>query len=179
VSRVGREPIAVPAGVQVEIDGSRVAVAGPRGRLEHRLPRGIAAARDGMRLVLRREGESRQLRALHGLSRTLVANMVQGVTEGFSKSLELVGTGYRASKSGRRLVLSVGYSHQVELDPPEGLEFDVPAANSVTVRGIDKQAVGQLAAEVRAVRPPSAYGEGKGIRYSGERVRLKQGKTGK
>ncbi len=176
---MGRQPIDLPDGVELQVDGDRVMVGGPRGRLEHRLPRGIAIERDGRRVAVSRHGDARQVRALHGLSRTLVANMVTGVTQGFSKSLDLVGTGYRAAKNGRKLVLTVGFSHPVEVEPPTGLEIDVPVVTNVVVRGIDKQAVGQLAADIRAVRPPSSYGEGKGIRYTGERVRLKQGKTGK
>lgn len=152
---------------------------GPRGALRQALPTGIAVERQDGRLLVRRAGDERRLRALHGLTRSLIANMVAGVTQGFSKSLELVGTGYRASKSGRKLVLTVGYSHPVEVEPPEGVEVEVPSATSVVVRGVDKQLVGQVAADIRAVRPPSVYGEGKGIRYAGERVRHKQGKTGK
>ena len=178
VSRVGRKPIPVPAGVQVSTDAGTVAVKGPRGELRHALPSGITAeVKDGRLHVLRADDERRQ-RALHGLSRSLLANMVQGVTGGFAKPLELVGTGYRAAKSGRKLVLTVGYSHPVEIDPPAGVEIDVPNPASVVVRGIDKQAVGQLAAIIRDVRPPEPY-LGKGIRYSGERVRRKVGKTGK
>lgn len=179
MSRVGRAPIEVPAGVDVRIEGPSVTVAGPRGALQRVLPEGIEAVREDGRLLVRRSGDDRRRRALHGLSRSLVANMVVGVTQGFAKPLELVGTGYRAAKSGRRLVLTVGYSHPVEIDPPDGVEIDVPAANSVVVRGLDKQVVGQVAADIRSVRPPSVYGEGKGIRYAGERVRHKQGKTGK
>ncbi len=179
LSRVGLRPISIPKGVQVALEDAAVEVRGPKGSLSRRLPNGIAVERSGDALRVRREEEERHLRALHGLTRTLVANMVEGVTNGFSKSLELVGTGYRAAKNGRKLVLTVGYSHTVEVDPPDGIEIDVPAANSIVVRGIDKQVVGQVAADIRAVRPPSVYGVGKGIRYAGERVRLKEGKTGK
>ena len=179
MSRVGRQPIDLPAGVELQVKDGRVEVAGPRGRLAWDLPEGIRVEREGMRVLVRRAGDDRRLKALHGLSRSLVANMVTGVATGFSKALELVGTGYRAAKSGRKLVLTVGYSHPVEIEPPPGIEIEVPAPNSVVVRGADKQLVGQVAANIRAVRPPSAYGEGKGIRYAGERVRLKQGKTGK
>jgi len=169
----------VPKGVQLKVDGPSVTVRGPRGELRHTLAAGIELAVEGDQALVRRLNEERRSRALHGLSRTLVANMVQGVTEGFSKSLDLVGTGYRAAKSGTKLVLTVGYSHPVEVVPPAGIDLEVPAVSSVVVRGIDKQLVGQVAAEIRAVRKPSAYGEGKGIRYTGERVRTKEGKTGK
>jgi len=179
LSRVGRRPIAIPQGVAVHRRDARVEVQGPRGTLSHDLPLGIALEMQGDTMVVARENDERRARALHGLTRTLVANMVEGVTTGFAKSLDLVGTGYRASKGGRKLLLTVGFSHPVEIDPPDGIEIDVPAPNSVIVRGIDKQQVGQVAANIRHVRPPSAYGEGKGIRYTGERVRLKEGKTGK
>ncbi len=178
MSRVGRKPIPVPAGVQVSTDAGTVSVKGPKGELQHALPAGISAeVKDGRLHVLRTDDERRQ-RALHGLSRSLLANMVQGVTGGFTKPLELVGTGYRAAKSGRKLVLTVGFSHPVEIEPPAGVEVDVPNPASVVVRGIDKQAVGQLAAIIRDVRPPEPY-LGKGIRYAGEHVRRKVGKTGK
>lgn len=179
VSRVGRRPIAIPKGVQMRVDGSRVFVKGPKGELQQTLPEGIDVAVGAEQVEVTRTDDQRRSRALHGLSRTLVANMVDGVTTGFTKSLDLVGTGYRAAKSGKKIVLTVGYSHPVEIDPPAGVELDVPAANSVIVRGIDKQLVGQTAANIRAVRKPSAYGEGKGIRYTGEHVRVKEGKTGK
>ncbi len=179
MSRVGRRPIRIPNGVEFRIEPGTVSVRGPKGELRQALPEGIAVTvEDGTASVSRRT-DDRRLRALHGLSRTLVANMVDGVTQGFSKSLDLVGTGYRAAKSGRKVVLTVGYSHPVEVEPPVGVELEVPAVNSIVVRGIDKQIVGQVAANIRAVRKPSAYGEGKGIRYTGERVRVKEGKTGK
>jgi len=179
VSRVGRRPIALPGGVQLRIEGSRVSVKGPKGELQQTLPAGIAVQVEGDHAVVTRPDDERRSRALHGLSRTLVANMVDGVTQGFSKSLDLVGTGYRAAKSGKKIVLTVGYSHPVEVQPPAGVDLEVPAPNSIVVRGIDKQLVGQTAADIRSVRKPSAYGEGKGIRYTGERVRVKEGKTGK
>jgi large subunit ribosomal protein L6 len=175
---VGRKPIPVPAGVQVSTEAGTVRVKGPKGELSHPLPAGIAAEVKDGRLLVSRSDDERQQRALHGLSRSLLANMVQGVTTGFSKPLELVGTGYRAAKSGKKLVLTVGYSHPVEIDPPAGIDIDVPNPASVVVRGIDKQAVGQLAAVIRDVRPPEPY-LGKGIRYAGEHVRRKVGKTGK
>lgn len=178
MSRVGRKPIPVPAGVQVDVAGDHLRVKGPKGEMEHDLPSGVNVELKDGQLRVGRVSDAREHRALHGLSRTLVANMVEGVSQGFAKSLELVGTGYRASKSGRKLVLTVGYSHPVEIDPPAGVEIDVPAVASVVVRGFDKQAVGQVAAHVRAVRPPEPY-LGKGIRYAGEKVRRKVGKTGK
>ena len=152
---------------------------GPKGELQRDLPPGIAVALDADHADVTRKDDERRSRALHGLSRTLVSNMVDGVTQGFTRSLDLVGTGYRAAKSGRKVVLTVGYSHPVEIDPPAGVDLEVPAPNSILVRGIDKQLVGQTAANIRSVREPSAYGEGKGIRYTGERVRVKEGKTGK
>jgi large subunit ribosomal protein L6 len=178
LSRVGRKPIPVPAGVQVSTEDGAVRVKGPKGELRRELPQGIRAEVADGRLHVLRSGDDRQQRALHGLVRSLLANMVEGVTNGFSKTLELVGTGYRAAKSGRKLVLTVGYSHPVEIEPPAGLEIEVPNPASVVVRGIDKQAVGQLAAIIRDVRPPEPY-LGKGIRYAGEHVRRKVGKTGK
>ena len=179
MSRVGRQPIPVPNGVTVTVEGNTVRVRGPKGQLEETLPGAVRVRVADGRVEVTRQDDERESRALHGLSRTLVANMVEGVVSGFQKSLDLVGTGYRAAKSGSKLVLTVGYSHPVEIAPPAGIEVDVPAANSVVVRGIDKQLVGQVAANVRAVRRPSAYGEGKGIRYTGERVRTREGKTGK
>ncbi len=179
MSRVGKRPIPIPTGVQVKVDGAQVGVRGPKGELHHMLPDGISVTVDGAEAQVLRKDEERRTRALHGLSRTLVANMVEGVTQGFSKSLDLVGTGYRAAKSGQKVVLTVGYSHPVEVVPPSGIDLEVPAPNAIVVRGIDKHLVGQVAANIRAVRKPSAYGEGKGIRYTGERVRTKEGKTGK
>ncbi|HVB10262.1 MAG TPA: 50S ribosomal protein L6 [Bacillota bacterium] len=178
MSRVGRKPIPVPAGVQVSTDHGTVRVKGPKGELVQELPQGIEAELKDGRLLVSRADDERHQRALHGLSRSLLANMVEGVTGGFTKPLELVGTGYRAAKAGRKLILTVGYSHPVEIEPPDGVEIDVPTPASVVVRGIDKQAVGQLAAVIRDVRPPEPY-LGKGIRYAGEHVRRKVGKTGK
>ena len=179
VSRVGRRPIPLPDGVECGVQGEAVVVKGPKGRLQQSLPGGMRLVVEGRVARVERPDDERRSRSLHGLSRTLVANMVDGVTTGFTRSLDLVGTGYRATKSGRNLVLTVGFSHPVEIVPPEGIDIEVPATNNVLVRGIDKQAVGQLAADIRSVRKPSAYGEGKGIRYTGERVRTKEGKTGK
>lgn len=178
MSRIGKQPIAVPAGVQVTIEGRTVRVKGPKGELRHTLPGPIRAALQDGQLIVSRADEERSSRALHGLSRSLLANMVQGVSVGFQKALEIQGTGYRAAKSGRKLVLTVGFSHPVEIEPPAGVEVEVPAPTSVIVKGTDKQAVGQVAADIRAVRKPEPY-LGKGIRYSGERVRRKAGKAGK
>lgn len=178
MSRVGKQPIVLPAGVELKLDGNRVSVKGPKGQLSREVSPEMIIQLDGNTLHVSRPSDERQHRALHGLTRTLIANMVDGVTTGFSKSLELVGTGYRASKSGRKLILTVGYSHPVELDPPAGIEVEVPNTSAVTVKGTDKEAVGAFTAQIRGIRPPEPY-LGKGIRYAGERVRRKVGKTGK
>ncbi|HHT28212.1 MAG TPA: 50S ribosomal protein L6 [Firmicutes bacterium] len=178
MSRIGRKPIPVPPGVEVVINGSAVKVKGPKGELSRVLPDEITMSlADGQIDVTRPSDEGRH-RALHGLTRTLVANMVEGVTKGFEKSLEISGVGYRASKQGTKLVLQVGYSHPVEINPPAGIEIDVPAPTKITVRGIDKEAVGAMAAEIRRVREPEPY-LGKGIKYANERIRRKAGKAGK
>lgn len=178
MSRIGKQPIPVPGGVQVDISARAVRVKGPKGELSYVLPEPISAElRDGS-IVLTRRDDERQTRALHGLARSLVANMVRGVSAGFERTLELHGTGYRVAKSGRNVVLTVGYSHPVEVAPPAGIEFDVPNPNTIVVKGADKQLVGQVAANIRAVREPEPY-LGKGIRYAGERVRRKVGKAGK
>ena len=176
MSRIGRAPIPVPDGVTVDIDGQKVVVSGPRGELRHTIvePIRINNQDDGTLLVTRPTDRGPH-RALHGLSRTLVANMVEGVSNGFERQLEIVGVGYRAQLKGTTLEMAVGYSHPVTIEPPEGIAFDVPAPTQVVVRGIDKQAVGQIAAVIRAVRPPEPY-KGKGIRYAGEVVRRKVGK---
>ena len=179
MSRVGRQPIELPSGVELDVAARTVRVSGPKGKLEHELPVGITVERAGSQVRVQRSSDERMQRALHGLSRSLVANMVVGVSQGFSRSLDLVGTGYRAVKTGGKVVVTVGYSHPVDIPAPAGIEIEVPVVNQVVVRGIDKQLVGQVAADIRAIRRPSAYGEGKGIRYTGERVRVKQGKTGK
>ncbi|MBX6378988.1 MAG: 50S ribosomal protein L6 [Clostridia bacterium] len=178
MSRVGKAPVPVPAGVEVTIEGRLIRVKGPKGELQWEVPDRIEVRReDGVLRVTRRDDERRS-RSLHGLSRTLIANMVLGVSQGFQKTLELVGTGYRAAKSGSRLVLTVGYSHPVEFEPPAGVAIEVPNPTTVIVQGADKQKVGQVAAQIRSVRPPEPY-LGKGIRYAGERVRRKAGKAGK
>jgi large subunit ribosomal protein L6 len=177
MSRIGNAPIELPAGVEVDAKDGVVAVKGPRGRLEERIDSRIALSVDDGVVTLSRADEERNTRALHGLSRALVYNMVTGVTEGYEKQLELIGVGYRAALNGSRLELQVGFSHPVVIDAPDGIEFEVPDNTRIVVRGIDKQQVGQVAANVRAVRKPEPY-KGKGIRYVGERVRRKAGKAG-
>jgi large subunit ribosomal protein L6 len=175
MSRIGKRPIDVPAGVNVSIDPGRVMVSGPLGELHQQVPARIAIAREDDRLVVTRPTERGDDRALHGLTRTLVANMVEGVTKGFEKKLQIQGVGYRAALRGTALELNVGFSHPVVIDAPKGISFEVPTPTEVTVKGIDKQQVGEIAAQVRKVRPPEPY-KGKGIRYEGEYVRRKVGK---
>jgi large subunit ribosomal protein L6 len=178
MSRVGRMPIVVPAGVVVNIKGGDVTVTGPKGELRRQFSPEIAITIDDGTLYISRPSDSRQHRSLHGLTRSLLANMVKGVSQGFEKELEVVGVGYRAEKSGDKLMLRVGYSHIVEISPLPGVSLAVEGVNKIKVMGIDKETVGQMAAEIRAVRPPDTY-KGKGIRYAGEVVRLKAGKAGK
>jgi large subunit ribosomal protein L6 len=175
MSRIGRKPINVPSGVLVSVDPGRVTVSGPRGELRSVVPQRITIEQEDGVITVTRPTERGEDRALHGLTRTLVANMVEGVTNGFEKRLEIQGVGYRATMSGTTLELQVGYSHPVRIVPRQGIEFEVPAPTQVIVRGIDKQMVGQTAAEIRKVRPPEPY-KGKGIRYDGEFVRRKVGK---
>jgi large subunit ribosomal protein L6 len=175
MSRIGRKPIPVPAGVSVAIEPERVTVNGPKGELFERIHRDITVEQVGEELVVKRPTDRGEHRALHGLTRSLVANMVEGVTNGFEKRLEIQGVGYRASLRGTALELNVGYSHPVVVDAPAGITFEVPTQTEVIVKGIDKQQVGEIAAEVRDVRPPEPY-KGKGIRYQGEYVRRKVGK---
>jgi large subunit ribosomal protein L6 len=175
MSRIGRQPITVPAGVIVSVDPGRVTVSGPRGELRAVVPQRMKIDQEDGTITVTRPTERGEDRALHGLTRTLVANMVEGVTNGFEKRLEIQGVGYRAAMSGTNLELQVGYSHPVRITPRQGIEFEVPAPTQVVVRGIDKQLVGQTAAEIRKVRPPEPY-KGKGIRYEGEFVRRKVGK---
>jgi large subunit ribosomal protein L6 len=175
MSRIGKRPIEVPAGVLVSIDPGRVTVSGPRGELRQDVPQRISIVQEEGQIVVTRPTERGEDRALHGLARTLVANMVEGVTSGFEKRLELQGVGYRAALAGSNLELAVGYSHPVRIVPRQGIEFEVPTPTEIVVRGIDKQMVGQTAAEIRKVRPPEPY-KGKGIRYQGEYVRRKVGK---
>ena len=175
MSRIGKKPIEVPAGVIVSVDPGRVTVSGPKGELRQVVPSRMQIAQDEGTILVSRPTERGEDRALHGLTRTLIANMVEGVTQGFEKKLEIQGVGYRAALSGTDLELQVGYSHSVKIKPRHGIEFEVPVPTQVVVRGIDKQVVGQTAAEIRRVRPPEPY-KGKGIRYEGERVRRKVGK---
>src|SRR5438309_9240214 len=175
MSRIGKRPIEIPSGVTVSVDPGRVAVAGPLGTLQQQVPARMQVAQEEATIVVTRPTERGEDRALHGLTRTLIANMVEGVTKGFEKRLEIQGVGYRASLRGTDLELNVGYSHPVVLKAPQGITFEVPTPTEVIVKGIDKQQVGQTAAEVRKVRPPEPY-KGKGIRYEGEYVRRKVGK---
>jgi large subunit ribosomal protein L6 len=178
MSRIGKAPIDVPPGVVVNIKGNKITVTGPKGELCRLFSPDMSINLDDNTLSVSRPSDSRQHRSRHGLTRSLLANMVKGVSQGFEKELEIVGVGYRAEKSGDKLVLRVGYSHLVEISPPSGVSLAVEGTNKIKVTGIDKEAVGQMAAEIRAVRPPDAY-KGKGIRYAGELVRLKAGKAGK
>ena len=175
MSRIGKRPIEVPAGVIVSIDPGRVTVSGPKGELRQDVPQRMQIAQDESVITVTRPTERGEDRALHGLTRTLIANTVEGVTQGFEKRLDNQGLGYRAALAGTDLELQVGYSHSVKIKPRQGIEFEVPIPTQVIVRGIDKQAVGQTAAEIRKVRPPEPY-KGKGIRYEGEHVRRKVGK---
>ncbi len=179
MSRIGRSPITVPAGVDVALEGRRVTVKGPRGTLERELPPDITVRQDDGVLLVERPDDERMHRALHGLTRSLVNNMVVGVTQGFQKDLEIVGVGYRAAAAGpTTLELALGFSHPVRVEAPEGVTFEVPAPTRITVRGIDKEAVGQVAANIRKLRKPEPY-KGKGVRYAGEVVRRKAGKAAK
>lgn len=171
-------PIAVPKGVAVKIENNKVVVTGPKGSLERCFNPEMTIALDGGSLTVSRPGDDRQHRAMHGLTRTLLDNMVKGVSNGFEKNLEIVGVGYRAEMSGQKLVMRIGFSHPVEFDPPAGLSIVLDGQTKIKVLGIDKEKVGQLAAEIRGVHPPDHY-KGKGIRYAGEVVRIKAGKTGK
>ena len=175
MSRIGRKPIAVPDGVTIDVKPGRVAVKGPRGELSQAVSPAMKVTQSNGDLTVERPTDRGEHRALHGLTRSLIANMVEGVTDGFEKRLEIQGVGYRAQLRGRDLELALGYSHPVEVDAPEGIEFEVPAPTQVVVRGIDKQLVGEIAARIRRSRPPEPY-KGKGIRYAGEHVRRKVGK---
>jgi len=177
MSRIGKQPIPVPPGVEVKIDGATVRIKGPKGQLERVLHRDMIIKHEAGQLVVERPSDNKLHRSLHGLTRTLVNNMVVGVTAGFQKNLELVGVGYRASKQGNKLVLAVGYSHPVEIEPEAGLEIEVPVPTKISIKGVDKEKVGALAAKVRAVREPEPY-KGKGIKYEGEKIRRKAGKAG-
>ncbi|MGD0152424.1 MAG: 50S ribosomal protein L6 [Thermacetogeniaceae bacterium] len=177
MSRVGRLPVTIPAGVDVKIDGNLVEIKGPKGMLKREMHPAIGITREETALVVTRPSDEKQHRALHGLTRALLQNMVDGVTKGFTRKLELVGVGYRAAKQGDKLVLTVGYAHTVEIDPGNNLSVEVPAPNRISVNGIDKEQVGALAAKIRAVRKPEPY-KGKGIKYEDEVIRRKVGKAG-
>ena len=179
MSRIGRMPIAIPAGVTVDVaENNKVTVKGPKGTLERVLPEEMTIKVEGSEVVVTRPNDLKKMKSLHGLTRTLIANMVKGVTDGYEKVLEINGVGYRAQKQGKKLVLSLGYSHPVEMEDPEGLETVVEGTNKITVKGIDKEKVGQYAAEIRDKRRPEPY-KGKGIKYADEVIRRKVGKTGK
>jgi len=178
MSRIGRKPIVVPSGVKVEVAGRTVTVTGPKGTLKRDLPGSIAVAVGGDSVSVTRPSDSKTDRSLHGLCRTLVANMVEGVSTGFRKELEINGVGYRAAKSGNKLTLALGYSHPIEIVPPAGISFEVDGQTKVSIIGHDKEAVGQIAAEIRSLRKPEPY-KGKGIKYEGETIRRKAGKAGK
>ena len=179
MSRIGRLPVAIPAGVTVEIaENNKVTVKGPKGTLERELPTEMSIKLEGEEVVVTRPNDLKKMKSLHGLTRTLINNMVVGVTEGYQKVLEVNGVGYRAAKSGKTLTLNLGYSHPVEMEDPEGVESTVEGQNKIIVKGIDKEKVGQYAAEIRDKRRPEPY-KGKGIKYAGEVIRRKVGKTGK
>ncbi|MEY4078332.1 MAG: hypothetical protein RIS80_101 [Actinomycetota bacterium] len=178
MSRIGKLPIPVPAGVEVKIDGQVVEVKGPKGSLSHTVPAPITVAVEDGNLLVTRPDDERNSRSLHGLTRTLIANNITGVTVGFTKGLEIVGTGYRVAQKGNALEFALGYSHPITVEPPAGISFTVDGNTKLTVHGIDKQAVGEVAANIRKLRKPEPY-KGKGVRYAGEVVRRKAGKAGK
>ncbi|GAE31505.1 50S ribosomal protein L6 [Alkalihalobacillus hemicellulosilyticus] len=178
MSRIGKKPVEVPSGVSVTLDGHLMTVKGPKGELKRKLHEEMKINIAENEVTVERPSDNKVHRALHGTTRSLIQNMVEGVTKGFERSLELVGVGYRASKSGQKLVLNVGYSHPVEITPEQGIEIEVPSNTKVIVKGIDKERVGAIASNIRSVRLPEPY-KGKGIRYEGEYIRRKEGKTGK
>lgn len=178
MSRIGRAPITVPAGVDVKIEGSLITVKGPKGTLTYTYNPALTVEKDGATINVKRPNDEQEMRSIHGLTRTLINNMVVGVQSGYSKKLEIVGVGYRAQKSGKTLTLNLGHSHPIVFQEENGITFDVPDSNTVIVNGPDKQVVGQIAAEIRSKRPPEPY-LGKGVKYSGEHIRRKAGKTGK
>jgi len=179
MSRIGKAPITVPAGVDVKVDGRRISVTGPKGTLERQIPGTITVSQEGDTLTVERPNDENKVKAMHGLTRSLVNNMVIGVTEGFKKNLEIVGVGYRAEAQGPgALRLNLGFSHPVDVKAPDGITFEVPVQTQVVVVGIDKEVVGQVAADIRSIRKPEPY-KGKGVRYAGERVLRKAGKAGK
>ncbi len=179
MSRIGRKEIVVPAGVEVKVEaGNLVTVKGPKGTLTQKLSSRMEIKQDGNIITVTRPSDEKMDRSLHGLTRTLLANMIDGVEKGYEKKLEIVGTGYRAALNGKTLVLNLGYSHDIKMEPEANMTFEVPNANTIIVKGIDKQRVGQVAAEIRGTRPPEPY-HGKGVKYEGEKIRRKAGKTGK
>ena len=178
MSRIGKRPIPIPGKVTVTIDGQAVTVKGPKGELSRVLPSGVEVQQEGDTVVVQRQNDSRKSRERHGLCRTLVANMIEGVSSGFQKRLQIQGVGYRAQVQGRNLNMNLGYSHPVVFEPPEGVQFAVESNTNVIVSGIDKEVVGNMAAKIRAARPPEPY-KGKGVRYADERIRRKAGKAGK
>ena len=178
MSRIGRKPISIPAGVDVKIENNQITVKGPKGTLSRELHKDIIVVVEANEILVQRPSDNKLHRSLHGTTRSVVNNMVSGVTEGFVKNLELVGVGYRANLAGKNLNLAVGYSHPVEIAPEAGIEFEVPANNKIVVKGIDKERVGAVAAQIRAVREPEPY-KGKGIKYEDERILRKEGKAGK
>ena len=175
MSRIGKNPIEIPQGVEVKIDGTTVTVKGPKGTLTQTFLDVVTIKQEENKIVVTRKDDS--VKNIHGLTRTLVANMVKGVTEGFTKELEIGGVGYKAQKQGKKVILTLGFSHPVEVEEPEGITIDVPTPNSIIVKGIDKQLVGQVATDIRKYRQPEPY-KGKGIKYAGERIRRKEGKAG-
>ena len=178
MSRIGNKPITVPEGVEVKLDGNNLTVKGPKGTLEREIHKNITVSIDGNVITVTRPNDEAENKSLHGLTRTLISNMIEGVLNEYSKELQIVGVGYRAQKQGNKVVLTLGYSHPVEMVEPEGITFDVPNANTIIVRGIDKEVVGQTAAVVRSKRPPEVDHR-KGIKYADEHIRRKEGKTGK
>ncbi len=178
MSRIGKAPIEIPSGVDVTITGQHVTVKGPKGTLSRVIPGEIIVRKEDTTLLVERPNDERQNRSLHGLSRTLVSNMVIGVTDGFTKELEIVGVGYRAEAQGANLRLALGFSHPVNVPAPDGITFEIPVQTRIIIKGIDKELVGQVAANIRSIRKPEPY-KGKGVRYAGERILRKAGKTGK
>ncbi|MCE2818064.1 MAG: 50S ribosomal protein L6 [Ilumatobacteraceae bacterium] len=178
MSRIGKAPIAIPSGVDITITGQHVTVKGPKGTLSRVIPGEIIVRQEDATLFVERPNDERQNRSLHGLCRTLVSNMVIGVTDGFSKELEIVGVGYRAEAQGANLRLALGFSHPVNVPAPDGITFEIPVQTRIIIKGIDKELVGQVAANIRSIRKPEPY-KGKGVRYAGERILRKAGKTGK
>ena len=178
MSRIGNKPITVPENVEVKIDGHHIEVKGPKGTLTRDLHKNMTIVHEGNTIKVERSNDQKENRSLHGLTRTLISNMIEGVVNEYKRELEINGVGYRAQKQGKKLVLTLGYSHPVEMDEPEGITFEVPTPNEIIVKGIDKEKVGQTAAVIRTKRPPEVY-RGKGIKYAEEVIRRKEGKTGK